>query len=306
MKFLNFAATLLLATLCSPAHAGFQGLNGSTSLGIFNKLKCSTGLTCTKVGDSFSMVSSPSIVGSPLSLTGASSTAGIVDIIANAGASNGDKWEIQSTVSQGGLKWLNNTSGSLVQKMLLDTSGNLTVAGTATITGVFTPSGGIAASVATKTIWATWHPDVVTNATSATPANNAVQMSQIWIPHNQTITGVGVLNAATCGTNKWIVAIFDSSGTPLANSATAGTLCSGASAYQKIAFTAPVTVSGPRTLWIGVYADGATDRYYAVPTTGQADGLAGTSASTTVFGTVGAVTLPTTFTAGQGPVAYVY
>lgn len=305
MKILNFAATLLLATLCSPAHAGFQGLNGSSSLGIFNKLKCSTGLTCTKAGDSFSMVSSPSISGSPLTITGASSTAGIVDIIANANASNGDKWEIQSTTSQGGLKFLSNTSGSLVQKMLLDTSGNLTVAGTAAVTGVFTPTGGIAASASTRTIFATWHPDVVTNATSATPSATAVQMTQIWIPHNQTITGVGVLNAATCGTNKWIVAIFDSSGTALANSATAGTLCSGASAFQKINFTAPVVVTGPRTLWIGVYADGTTDRYYAVPTTGQADGLAGSVTGQT-FGTVAAVTLPTTFTADKGPVSYVY
>jgi hypothetical protein len=305
MKFLSFLSALILTAACVPAHAGFQGINGTTSLGVFNKLTCSTGLTCTKSKDAFSIVSSPSIVGSPLSATAAASTASILDLIANGGATNGDKWEIQSTVSQGGLKFLNNTSGSLVQKMLLDTSGNLTVAGTATITGAFSPSGGLAASATTRTIFASWHPDVVTSATSATPSSTAVQMTQLWIPHNMTLTGVGVLNAATCGTNKWIVAIFDSSGNALANSATAGTLCSGASAYQKIAFTAPYVITGPRTLWIGVYADGATDRYYAVPTTGQADGLAGTVSAQT-FGTVAAVTLPTTFTAGVGPVAYVY
>lgn len=304
MKFLNIAA-LLLATLCSPAHAGFQGISGTTSLGIFNKLTCSTGLTCTKSKDAFSIVSSPSITGSPLVLTASSSTAAIVDLIANAGASNGDKWEIQSTTSQGGLKFLSNTSGSLVQKMLLDTSGNLTVAGTLTVTGAFTPNGGIATSATTKTIFGTWSPAAVANASSATPSSTALQMTQIHLPHNETITGVGVLNAATCGTNKWIVAIFDSAGTALANSATAGTLCSGTSAFQKIAFTAPVAVTGPRTLWIGVYADGGTDRYYAVPTLGQMSGLAGSVTGQT-FGTVAAVTLPTTFTADKGPVAYIY
>lgn len=304
MKFMNLAA-LLLTMFCTPAHAGFQGINGTTSLGIFNKLTCSTGTTCTKSKDAFSIVANPSIVASPVSATAAASTAAILDLIANNAASNGDKWEIQSTTSEGGLKLLNNTSGSLVQKWLIDTSGNVTVAGTESVTGVFTPTGGIAASAATKTIFATWHPDVVTSATSATPSSTAVQMTQMWIPHNMTLTGVGVLNAATCGTNKWIVAIFDSSGNPLANSATAGTLCSGTSAYQKVAFTAPYVITGPRTLWIGVYADGATDRYYAVPTTGQADGLAGTVTGQT-FGTVAAVTLPTTFTADKGPVAYVY
>lgn len=292
-------AFLLITLFSIEVWAGFQGINGTTNLGIFNKVTCSTGLTCTKVGDAFSVVSSPVVSAGAISVVAASSTAATIDVKANANASNGDDWQIKSTVSQGGLQLLNNTSGSQVAKATLTTAGNLT------ITGTFTPTGGMVASAATKTIWSTWAPEVVSNATSATPSATAVQMVQIWVPHNQTITGVAVLNAATCGTNKWIVALFDSSGTALANSATAGTLCSGTSAYQKIAFTAPYTGVGPKTYWIGVYADGTTDRYYAVPTVGQAFGLAGTVTGQT-FGTVAAVTLPTTFTADKGVVAYVY
>lgn len=303
-KFLSFAMVSALMA-CSPAWAGFQGNSSSTtSLGIFNKLVCSTGLTCTKVKDAFTVASSPTLT-TPLVLKAGSSTASTFDLQANNNAVNGDDWQLSSLTSEGGLSFKNNTSGSQVQKMLLDTSGNLTVAGTATITGAFSPSGGLATGAATKTIWTTWHPDIVTSATSATPSATILRMTQLWLPHNETITGVAVLNAATCGSNKWIVAIFDSTGASLANSALAGTLCSGTSAYQKVAFTAPAVVTGPRTLWIGVYADGATDRYYAVPTTGQADGLAGSITSQT-FGTIASVTLPTTFTADVGPVAYIY
>ncbi len=33
------------------AFAGIQGFNGTTNLGVFASVKCSTGTTCTKVGD---------------------------------------------------------------------------------------------------------------------------------------------------------------------------------------------------------------------------------------------------------------
>ena len=45
------------------AYAGFGAYQGTTSLGVFGYVKCSTGLTCTKVGDKLNIVSSPSITG---------------------------------------------------------------------------------------------------------------------------------------------------------------------------------------------------------------------------------------------------
>jgi len=62
---------ILLTTLFAlSANAGFQGYAGSTNKGLFNIIKCSTGLTCSKVGDSFNMVSSPTLV-APLTLESA-------------------------------------------------------------------------------------------------------------------------------------------------------------------------------------------------------------------------------------------
>lgn len=62
MRFIALIFSLFLAL---PALAGFQGYNGTTDLKVFNKLKCSTGVTCTKVGDKFQIVA-----GGATSLTG--------------------------------------------------------------------------------------------------------------------------------------------------------------------------------------------------------------------------------------------
>lgn len=299
MKLLTFVITAVLMA-CMPAYAGFQGINGVTNLGIFNKLTCSTGLTCTKVKDAFSIVSSPTISTGAFTVLAATSTAATIDIKANANASNGDDWQLSSTTSQGGLSILNNTSGSLVQKMLLTTAGNLTVVGSATLTGGIAPTGS-----APKTRYSSWAPEVVTNATSVTGLATSVYLTQLIVPYNTTLTGIGVLNAATVGTNKYIVALFSDAGVPLANSALAGVTTAGASAYQQVPFTGTVAVQGPKTYWIAIYINGTTDTYYSMPTLAQAHGLAGSVAAQT-FGTVASVTLPTTFTAALGPVAYVY
>jgi hypothetical protein len=303
---IRFLSILMVTLFTTTAFAGFQGINGTTNLGIFNKVTCSTGLTCTKVADAFSIVSSPTISTGAFSVQASTSTAATVDLKANANASNGDDWQLKSTTSQGGIQFLNNTSGSQVSKMALTTGGNLSCTGTFTPAGAIVPTGGIAPpGSALKTRYSTWAPEVVTNATSATPAATSVYMAQIYVPYNMTLTGIGVLNAATVGTNKYVVAIFNDAGTALANSATAGVLTAGASAYQQVAFTSTVAVLGPKTYWVGVYVNGTTDRYYAQPTLAQAHGLAGEVTGQT-FGTVANVTLPTTFTADKGPVAYVY
>lgn len=305
MRFLKLSLAALMVA-CSPAFAGFQAFNGTTNLGVVNKLKCSTGMTCTKGPlDQVTLTSSPAISGSPLSVTAASSTAALFDLIANNNAVNGDDWELQSKTSEGGLSFLNNTSGSLVQKMLLTTGGNLSVTGTFTPTGAIVPTGGIGTGTSLLTRFAAWFPSAVTDATSTTPVITDVYLTQVHVAHNFTITGIQVLNAATCGTNKWIVALFNSAGTVLANSATAGVLCSGASAFQSVPFTAPLALVGPETYWLGLYVNGTTDRFYAIPTAGAAVGLAGLLTGQT-FGTVANITPPTTFTAGQGAVLATY
>jgi hypothetical protein len=48
-------AVLSVLFFTTIAYAGFQAFNGTTDLKIFNKIKCSTGLTCAKVGDTLTV-----------------------------------------------------------------------------------------------------------------------------------------------------------------------------------------------------------------------------------------------------------
>lgn len=297
--------SLYFAIFSTMAYAGFIGYNGGTSLGVANKLVCSTGLTCTKTADSFSIVSTPSVTSGAFNVVSQTGVNATIDIQSDLNAANGDDWQLSSLTNVGGFTLSNNANGSQVPKITVTTAGNTTVAGTLTATGATSLNGGVASGTATRTRWAAWIPGATSQATSATPSATVLYLTQIWIPHNATLTGVGVLNAATVGTNKYVVALFNSSGVPVANSSTAGVLTSGASAFQQVPFTATYSAVGPRTYWIGIYMNGTTDRYFAIPTLGQSMGLAG-SVSGQTFGSVTTVVLPTTFTADIAPVAYVY
>jgi hypothetical protein len=239
----------MMVTLCLalPALAGFQGYNGTSNVGVFNRIKCSTGLTCTASGDKFQMISSPTMTGT-----------------------------------------------------------QLTLSGTLAVTGVSTLTGGVSnGSGKLKNFSHGYRPAALTSGTSTTPSATTVYLTQIYVPVNATLTGVKVSNGATVGTDKYIVALFDSSGAKLANSALAGTTTSGADSYQALPFTATYDVKGPGVYWIGLYVNGTTDRFRTIPAAGEYGGYAG-SATGQSFGTVATVTPPTSFTADKGPVAFTY
>lgn len=147
--------------------------------------------------------------------------------------------------------------------------------------------------------------DSLTGGTSTAGVATTLFMSQIQVHAGVTLTGIAINNAATVGTNKYIVALFDYQGKVVATSALAGVTTAGASVYQKVAFTAPVLISGATAYWVGLYINGTTDAFYTLPASKAGGGLAGTVTGQT-FGTVVAVTPPTTFTAGAGPIAYTY
>lgn len=141
--------------------------------------------------------------------------------------------------------------------------------------------------------------------TSTTPVAGTIYWADVFIPETaKLLTGIGVLNAATVGTNKYVVGLYDSAGNLLANSALAGALTSGANAFQQVAFTATYTTKKPGRYWIGVQLDGTTDRFRTVAAATWIDVL--TTSATGSFGTMTALTPPTTFTADTGPIAYVY
>lgn len=184
-------------------------------------------------------------------------------------------------------------------------SGKLSLVTNGSVSGVITPTSGIAASSGQLTRFTNFKPGTLTAGTSTTPSTTTVYLSQIFIPANATLTGIAINNGATVGTDKYVVALFSSGGAVVANSALAGATTSGADSYQSIDFTSTYAAIGPAVYWIALYVNGTTDRFRTIPAAGAYAGLAG-SATGQTFGTAASVTLPTTFTADKGPVAFVY
>ena len=144
---------------------------------------------------------------------------------------------------------------------------------------------------------------LVANGTSTTPVAGTIYLSELRIGTTKDLTGIGVLNAATVGTDEYIVALFDSDGTFLVSSALAGVTSSGADAFQEVPFTAAFRAV-PGRYWVGVQLNGTTDRFRTIAASTYVDVL--TKSSAGAFGTVPDQTAPTTFTADVGPIAYVY
>jgi hypothetical protein len=116
------------------------------------------------------------------------------------------------------------------------------------------------------------------------------------------VTGIRALIGATGGTDKFIFELHDSAGNLVATTATAGVTVGTAGTWQAIPFTAPVTVNAG-VYFIVVQLNGTTARFatYNAPVTPLLTGSA-----TGTFGTGAAITPPTTYTAGVGPVAMLY
>lgn len=322
-KLLGVLLVLLLAV---PLYAGVAMFNGTSNLGVFPTLVCSTGLTCTKVGNTVSMVSGPAISTSSVSTSGTINSGGNFSVATNkftVAAASGN------TAVAGTENVVGNFSVNTSNFTVAGASGNTVVAGTLAVTGASTLTGAVGMSAA-ATVGTTlavtgatthtggivvssgllhnfmgWHPPTLTSGTSTTPSATTVYLTQVYIPFNSTLTGVYVNNAGTAGTNKYIVALFNSAGSAVANSTLSGITTSGTSAYQQLAFTGTYAAVGPGLYWIGLYVNGTTDRFYSVPAVGQFAGYTGSLTGQT-FGTVAAITPPTSFTADVGPVAFTY
>lgn len=186
------------------------------------------------------------------------------------------------------------------------TTGTQTLAGAKTFSGTLTPTGGVVATgrskYSTVTIGAVAYGSF---GAAVNPVAGTIYIAEVFIPRNVTLTGVGFLNAGTVGTNKVIVALFTTAGgAAVANSALAGTLTSGPNAFQEVAFTGTYAAIGPARAWIGLQFDGATDNFRAIAASTFIDVL--TKSYAGAFGTIGSLTIPTTFAASVGGIAYVY
>ncbi len=131
-KFVGYFLGVTLLALT--AFASFQGFDDATDRGVFGKIKCSTGLSCTRTGAGlFTMSVSGAALSSPATLTAAEATDSILNLVADEGDDNGDDWALKALASGNSLAFQNNTSGSLVAQLSLGTTGIFTLKNDETI-----------------------------------------------------------------------------------------------------------------------------------------------------------------------------
>lgn len=167
-----------------------------------------------------------------------------------------------------------------------------------------TTDGLSAATAGKKVCWANdWNPRATTDGTNVTPTAGTIYVSALFVPVTVSVTGVSVFNGSAVGTDKAIVALYNSAGVLLTSSALAGTTCVGTDAMQVIAFTAAYAAKGPELYYVSWSCNGTTARLNAQ----NAPGVGYTTSQVGVFGTLDAIgTPPTTFTADVGPIAATY
>jgi hypothetical protein len=143
------------------------------------------------------------------------------------------------------------------------------------------------------------------NSSGTTLVAGTFYCSEIDVPYNKLVTGIGVLNGTTVGTDNHLVALFDSAGNLITNSAVAGVVAASASTYQNIAFTSTYYLIGPATYFGCVQSNGTTATVRMM-VTGTQDTY-WTTSKTGAFGTIPAtITAPSTFTTAVGPYLYLY
>lgn len=146
----------------------------------------------------------------------------------------------------------------------------------------------------------------LTSGTDKAPVSGTRFSSTLWLPHIVTLTGIGFLLGSVGGTDLVLVELHDADGKLIANSALAGVTAGTTATMQEIPFTAPVEVLGPGWYYVSVTMNGTTARLRTMAAATAMASTALTKSATGTFGTVGDLTVPTTFTADVGPIAYVY
>jgi hypothetical protein len=141
--------------------------------------------------------------------------------------------------------------------------------------------------------------------TSTATVAGTLYCTEIDLPFNKLLTGIGKMNGATASTDNHIVALYDATGNLVAKSAAAGVLAASASNYQTIAFTTSYYAVGPAQYFGCVQSNGTTATLNMVKTGMQDTYL--TKSIAGVFATIPAtITVPTTFTTVVGPYLELY
>lgn len=192
-----------------------------------------------------------------------------------------------------------------VQNLTNKTFTNPVVIGTMSISGILTPTGGIAAAGGFSAP-SVYHsggmaPSTTTTGTDTTPVVTETYIAEVFVEANCTLTGVAVLNGSAVAGNMQI-SLADSTGAPIAAAQTASTAVAGTAAYQKVPFVTPYAAKGPAKYFILLQNNNVANRYRS-----HILGNFGASKKTgETYGVFTAVTPPTTFTTNLGPIADTY
>ena len=148
------------------------------------------------------------------------------------------------------------------------------------------------------------------NTNGTTLSATTLYCTEVNLPTNKLLTGIALLNGTTASTDNHYVVLYDSTGVALANSALAGAIAAGASTYQKYAFTQKFFAVGPAQYFACFQSNGTTDTVRMVVTGTQdtllTKGQTGAAAYASSLFTIGALTVPTTFTTAVGPYVSLY
>lgn len=145
------------------------------------------------------------------------------------------------------------------------------------------------------------------NTSGTTLAATTMYCTEVDLPTNKLLTGIAVLNGTSAdGTDKHLVALYDSGGNLLANSALAGAATSGASVFQTFAFTSTFFAVGPAQYFACMQTNGTTNTVRMAVTGSSADTILTKGVTGQTFGTLASFTAPTSFTTAVGPYVYLY
>lgn len=186
-------------------------------------------------------------------------------------------------------------------------TGAVTISTTLGVTGVTTPTGGLAAAggyaVSPRNMNTGGNPpSVSTDFSDYTVVVTETIRSEIFVPANTSSTGVAVFNGSAAAGNVTAY-LIDSTGAQVTGVLTASTAMSGTDAYQRIPWSGgPYTIKGPATYWIALQGNntGGKINTHTIGNFG-ADKQTGTT-----YGTLTVATAPSTFTTALGPVAALY
>jgi hypothetical protein len=259
------------------------------------------------------IASNAATVGTTLSVTGTTTSTGTLAAVNNATV-GGTLSVTGTTTSTGTLAAVNNATvggtltvtGTTTSTGTLAATNNATVGGTLSITGTTTVSGGVIPANSGFRSFGTGGMINTLNTSSGlsvTTVAGTIYWAAVYIPYNFTSTGLIVSIGSVGGTDKWILSLYNSAGTLVANSATAGITVGTANTKQAFAFTSTVGLVGPGVYYVALQSNGTTAKFLAFNnnfegfTTGS---VAGT------FGTLPSIAPGSGYIQGVGPFANTY